>query len=222
MFTFLESAPARAVPILPSNHTSLLHSLISADVSLRAACSPVPSPLFSPLLWEDTKAHRGPVVALHRVREAPEKPPTTPRACPAGAPPPPPPRRAREWIVSVGRGGEVRVWKVPLRWRCAGTAAQQMGLEFCATLLTNASVCSFSCALLSADSECAEDGWKEPRQGRERGWAPSPGQRDRLCCVVGADTGFVQAWEISLDGEEGVGGQPVWAQKVLTPGRYLS
>ena len=38
--------------------------------------------------------------------------------------------------------------------------------------------------------------------------------KNRLCCVVGCDNGFVQAWEVSLEGERGVGGQPLWSQKV--------
>lgn len=84
-----------------------------------------------------------------------------------------------------------------------------MGLEFCATLLTNVSVCSFSCTLLC--SGCEESG-----RGQVPGGHCEGGGLDRLFCVAGTDTGFVQAWELSLDGgKDGVGGQPLWAQKVL-------
>lgn len=39
--------------------------------------------------------------------------------------------------------------------------------------------------------------------------------------MIGSDNGFVQAWELSLDGEYGVGGQPLWSQKVRWD-RYTS
>lgn len=122
------------------------------------------------------------------------------------------------------------------------------GLEFCATLLTNSSICSCSCALLlpsgnacigggggidgsggngffgqvhCEDQERAksqEQGTMGEKRRCRPGARPGEGQAEatggRLYCVAGSDNGFVQAWELSLDGEEGVGGQPLWSQKV--------
>lgn len=188
----------------------------------------------SPLLWEDKAAHRGPVVALERVQEACPAPAPAATAAPADlpdeSPPPPPPRRAREWIVSAGRGGEVRVWKVPARWPACGTSGEMhrpVGLEFCATLLTGVSIYSFCCVLLcppDVDRGAAAEGNIEERgkngsggrrrRQQRRGGGAEAGCHDRLYCVVGSDHGFVQAWEISLEGEEGVGDHPLWSQKV--------
>ncbi len=155
----------------------------------------------------------------------------------------------------------MRVWKVPPRWPGDGTGAAAAssgggggggggrpagGLHFCATLLTNSSICSFSCVILrpwgsvggamstkAYNAEGVEGGdpggHGERRKrrrgvgqgsdargapgvaGRQRSGAPTGG---RLYCVIGSDNGFVQAWELSLEGEKGVGGQPLWSQKV--------
>lgn len=153
----------------------------------------------------------------------------------SGAPPPPwPLPPPLEWVVSAGSGGEVRVWKVPSRWPDGGAASggggrPAIGLEFCATLLTNSSVCSFSCVVLSpsgsapasieALDEEGEDQGVDGRGKRRKGQRRRPlrgATARRLYCVIGSDNGFVQAWELSLDGEKGVGGQPLWSQKVRT------
>lgn len=63
-------------------------------------------------------------------------------------------------------------------------------------------------------------GMGKRRRGRAEAGAADVGgaaagvQGSRLYCVVGSDNGFVQAWELSLDGEKGVGEQPLWSQKV--------
>lgn len=125
-----------------------------------------------------------------------------------------------------------------VRGSAAGGGRPPVGLEFCATLLTNSSICAFSCVLLRS-SHCAPGGGgggggggdgqvpgAAHEGGREcyGGWqkrgrsAAGPGEGaagSRLYCVIGSDNGFVQAWELSLDGEDGVGGQPLWSQKVL-------
>lgn len=218
---------------------------------------PPPIPLFllpSHLLWEDRAAHKGSVVAIRRVTEVPPPEPAPPLV--QGVKPPPP-RRPREWVVSVGSAGEVRVWKVPARWpddaptaAAAAAAALRIGdssrsrgvgLEFCATLLTNSSICSFSCALLrrvaptagSGDEEVTRkafgggnrergtdghDGRAKRRRCRAEAEAGTGGgaagvERSRLYCAIGSDNGFVQAWELSFDGEKGVGEQPLYSQK---------
>lgn len=184
--------------------------------------------IISPLLWEDKSAHRGPVVAIHRVREA-SLPmssrdsffTTTAPAHLIGAPPPPRPPRPREWVVSAGRGGKIRVWRVPVRWPAGyGAVNRPVGLEFCATLLTNSSIRSFSCALLCSangdgdvDRNSLLDEHHDGRSGRGS-VQRQRGDKIRLYCVTGSDNGFVQAWEMSLVGDEGVGGQPLWSQKV--------
>lgn len=66
------------------------------------------------------------------------------------------------------------------------------------------------------DGDAAEvdaQGRRKRRRGRAGAKAGGVTAR-RLYCVIGSDNGFVQAWEVSLDGEKGVGGQPLWSQKV--------
>ncbi|CAM9225060.1 unnamed protein product [Scytosiphon promiscuus] len=196
----------------------------------------------SHVLWEDRAAHKGPVIAIQRVTEAP--PPAPPPTLLPGVKLPPPPR-TREWVVSVGSAGEVRVWEVPARWpddipaaalgKGRSCRSRRIGLEFCATLLTNSSICSFSCALLRRPPGVVpaagggSGGGREPvraleggdreremdgRGGREKrrrcraGGAGAGGvtakvDESRLYCAVGSSNGFVQAWELSLDGEKG-------------------
>eukprot|EP00903_Cladosiphon_okamuranus_P010537 g9967.t1 len=151
-----------------------------------------------------------------------------------GALVPPRPKPPLEWVVSAGSGGEVRVWKVPFRWPDGGAASggrrSAVGLEFCATLLTNSSVCSFSCVVLcpcgsarlsieppeqeGADEAVDGQGKRRKQHGRRAEAGTGGATTRRLFCVIGSDNGFVQAWELSLDGEKGVGGQPLWSQKV--------
>lgn len=126
------------------------------------------------------------------------------------------------------------MWKVPTRWPRGGSRVgnRVAGLEFCATILTNSSICAFSCALLCPPSSDDGDGQggrglkaryheelggsdKEILQRRRRMRQPRVA-KNRLYCVVGSDNGFVQAWEASLVGEAGVGGQPLWSQKVCS------
>lgn len=149
----------------------------------------------------------------------------------------------------------MRVWKAPSRWPggdagagvragvgaggTSGGGRPLAGLEFCATLLTNSSICSFSCVLLRP-SGCAPGGGDGVGEGsgrvpdeahqekgkmcygtgegrkrpRSRAGPDGGSMMSRLYCVIGSDNGFLQAWELSLDGEDGVGGQPLWSQKV--------
>ncbi|CAM9258655.1 unnamed protein product [Ectocarpus sp. 4 AP-2014] len=204
-----------------------------------------------PLLWEDRNAHSGVVIAIERVEEATPSTRASGLSCNGSTHTAHHTSRPREWVVSVGSGGEIRVWNVPSRWP-GGAAAGRVrdsggGLEFCATLLTNSSICSFSCALLLPSGDaCIGDGGgingcggngglgqvlcedqkleksqEQGTMGEKRrcrpGARPGTGQaeaiRGRLYCVAGSDNGFVQAWELSLDGEKGVGGQPLWSQK---------
>lgn len=124
----------------------------------------------------------------------------------------------------------MRVWKVPTRWPACGASGETrrpVKLEWCATLLTSVSVYSFCCVLLcpppdvaaggppaEGESEEHRESRKEACRRRGDGGGVGPGCHDRLYCVVGSDHGFVQAWEISLAGEEGVGDHPLWSQKV--------
>ncbi|CBN73996.1 hypothetical protein Esi_0009_0188 [Ectocarpus siliculosus] len=202
----------------------------------------------SPLLWEDRNAHRGVVIAIERVKESTPSTPASGLSCNGSTHAAHRTSRPREWVVSVGSGGEIRVWNVPSRWPGGAAVGRGRdtggGLEFRATLLTNSSICSFSCALLlPLGDACIGDGGgingcggnggfgqvqcedhereKSQEQGEKRrcrsGARPGAGQAEatggRLYCVAGSDNGFVQAWELSLDGEEGVGGQPLWSQK---------
>ncbi|CAM9177663.1 unnamed protein product, partial [Ectocarpus fasciculatus] len=198
-----------------------------------------------PLLWEDRNAHRGAVIAIERVEEAIPSTPVSGLSCNRRPQTAQRTSRPREWVVSAGSGGEIRVWNVPLRWPgragAGGGKSSREGLEFCATLLTNASICSFSCAFLfpsdayigggGGTGGCGGNGsfGQDHREDQERERSHEqgtmgekrrcrPGGRaeatgGRLYCVAGSDNGFVQAWELSLDGEEGVGGQPLWSEK---------
>eukprot|EP00752_Nemacystus_decipiens_P008616 g7695.t1 len=200
----------------------------------------------SPLLWEDKTAHRGPVIAIQRLNAGALpataiRPNSNASAASAvtsaqfgGAPPPPRSKPPLEWVVSAGGGGEVRVWKVPTRWPDGGATSgggrTGSGLEFCATLLTNSSVCSFSCVVLSlsgstpaatkvhhedgGDGEVDGEGMGRKRRRRRAGAGGERATARRLYCVIGSDNGFVQAWELGLDGQEGLGGQPLWSQKI--------
>ncbi|CAB1106295.1 unnamed protein product [Ectocarpus sp. CCAP 1310/34] len=204
-----------------------------------------------PLLWEDRNAHRGVVIAIKRVEEATLSTPAAGLSCDGNTHAARRTSRPRERVVSVGSGGEIRVWNVPSRWPGGAAAGRgrdtEGGLEFCATLLTNSSICSFSCALLLPSGDacigngggingCGGNGGfcqvhcedQERKKSQEQGTMgekrrcrpgarPGAGQAEatgwRLYCVAGSDNGFVQAWELSLDGEEGVGGEPLWSQK---------
>ena len=126
----------------------------------------------------------------------------------------------------------MRVWKVPSRWPDGGASSgggrPAIGLEFCATLLTNSSLRCFSCLVLrpcgsahapiEASEQDGVDNWVDAkgkrRKRRRAGRSIDGATARRLYCVIGSDNGFVQAWELSLDGEKGVGGQPLWSQKV--------
>lgn len=108
---------------------------------------------------------------------------------------------------------------MPSRWPAAfGVLSQSVGLEFCATLLTYSSIGSFSCVPLCPSNRCGLSGGKTDGGNYERVGGGKRRRKEvgeiRLYCVIGSDNGFVQAWEISLMGEEGVGGQPLWSQKV--------
>lgn len=114
----------------------------------------------------------------------------------------------------------MRAWEVTSRGRSDNASsepgAQQIGLEFREALLTKASICSFSCVILYPPVVFTEyGGVASESSGIGRGrLSKRKGPGDRLCCVVGSDNGFVQAWEMSLSGERGIGHRPLWAQKV--------
>lgn len=118
------------------------------------------------------------------------------------------------------------MWKAPSRWPAGiGVGGRTVGLEFCATLLTNCSISSFSCVLLRPSGGGGvgfggmhEEAYRRDARTRERlkrgGRRQEDAPGNRLYCIIGSDNGFVQAWEMSLVGEEGIGGQSLWSQKV--------
>lgn len=182
----------------------------------------------SSLLWEDKAAHRGPVIAIQRQSLLKHVPVAS--ADLVGASPSPGPR---EWIVSAGRGGEIRVWKVPSRWQRADVGVSRpVGLEFFATLLTNTSISSFFSVLVgppvSTSDGCGGGRLCDKTEGghfsgdpvervsaiKTRPRQEQGGQQQRLYCVIGSNKGLVQAWEVDVSGGRAVKKQPIWSRKV--------
>lgn len=186
----------------------------------------------SSLLWEDKAAHRGPVIAIQRqslLRPVPFASADLVGASPSRLTPGP-----REWIVSAGRGGEIRVWNVLSRWQRADAGVTRpVGLEFFATLITNTSISSSLSLLLMGPSVSASDGCGGGRLSdktkaghfsgdpvervtalKKRLRQEQGGQQKRLYCVVGSNKGLVQAWEVDVLGGRAVKKRPIWSQKV--------
>lgn len=185
--------------------------------------------LTSSILWEDKAAHRGPVIAIQRQSLLLHPVPVASTDLVGASPSPGP----REWIVSAGRGGDIKVWNVPSRWPRADVGASRpVGLEFFAAIFTNTSIRSSIFVLVGPPGRTSDgcgDGRlcdkteddhfsgnpveraavikTRPRQEQGR-------QQKHLYCIIGSNKGLVQAWEVDVLGGRAIKKQPLWSRKV--------